>query len=350
MAHITHCWQYGCKTRKRVRGSTLSGIFQAINLLGAFGSAIEAGKPIKLRPGYYTPGFMAVLCAFLRRRNVPAEGLLYDCPKVSGYFRAMRISQVLWGVDDYQYGRPNAGTNYAPLTHLASREAVDDATQQINGCLREMAGSARLDYRDSVAFKELMHVVGELHDNVWSHGLDCGFSLAQRRKHGGQRSEIEFALADNGMGFLGELRSSGVAKRFGIQTDQEAIDWCVKEGNSSKLVDTDDGWGQSLSEDFVGANPYGAGVTSRAVAGGNHHQGLGLAKLLALAKAYDGILHLQSGDTCLSVKHGVLSFNRMNHSWQGVAISLTLDEAKMAAAKQPETTADVDEIMKLLRG
>lgn len=111
----------------------MSGIFQAINLLGAFGSAIEAGKPIKLRPGYYTPGFMAVLCAFLRRRNVPAEGLLYDCPKVSGYFRAMRISQVLWGVDDYQYGRPNAGTNYAPLTHLASREAVDDATNRSMG-------------------------------------------------------------------------------------------------------------------------------------------------------------------------------------------------------------------------
>jgi len=328
----------------------LSGIIQAVNLMGGCQKLIQTGTPINLRSGYYTPGFLTVLTAHLRRYHVPKSGLTFVDEQNSGYFSAMGLAKVLWGEDDYQFNRSNAGTNYAPLTHLSSRDAVDDATQQINSCLRQMAASSdNFDYRESAAFRELMHVVGELHDNVWSHGLDCGFSAAQRRVVL-NNTEIEFALADTGVGFLEELRSSGIAATNGIFTDQQAIEWCIQEGNSSKLVDHEDEWGQSVPDDFVGGNPFGRKVKTRRVPGGNHHQGLGLAKLMQLAKAYDGLLYLVSGNSCLCLKSGIISFPKLSKPWKGVAVSLTLQEAKMAAAEEPETTADINDLMNLLRG
>jgi hypothetical protein len=212
-----------------------------------------------------------------------------------------------------------------------------------------MASNAAQDYSQTAAFQELLHVVGELHDNVWSHGLDSGFSAAQRRTQNG-RSYLEFALADTGIGFLGELRSSGIARKHGIDDHAKAIEWCVKEGNSSKIIDDDDGWGQALPEDFVGSTPYGSSVRSRRLTNGNHHQGLGLAKLVDLATRYEGILYLASGDVALCFRDGTVSHRALPNFWKGVAMSLTLEEAKILASQAPALPAEIDDIMNLLRG
>ena len=312
--------------------------------------SMQSGTPITLRTGYYTPGFIVVLAARLREQKVAKEGLVFADENNHGYLSAMGLAKALWNEDDYQYNRTNAGSNYAPLTLLASKDAVDDATQQINGCLRRMAANAeQFDYRESTAFVELLRVVGELHDNVWSHGMDGGFSAAQRRVIN-EQPEIEFALADTGVGFLEELRLSGVARAVGISSHRQAIDWCIQEGNSSKLQDHDDDWGQSLPEDHVGSNPYGRAVGTRRVTSGNHHQGLGLAKLMELAKAYDGHLYLISGDTCLCFKDGEISYPKMSRYWNGVAVSLTLQESKMALAGEAENSSEIKELMNILRG
>jgi hypothetical protein len=328
----------------------MSGIVHAVNFMGRLGKRITAGDPIKLRSDYYTPGFIVVLTAHFSLYNIQKNALTFVNAKNAGYFSAMGLSKVLWGDDDYQFKRTNAGANYAPITQLSSRDAVDDATQQINGCLRKIAANSPFfDYQQSDGFKELMHVVGELHDNVWSHGLSRGFSAAQR-DDAVKKGAIEFALADTGLGFLGELLSSGIAKKFNINTDQAAMEWCIQEGNSSKLASHQDEWGQSLPEDYVGASPYGQGVSARMVRNGNHHQGLGLAKLVALAKAYDGVLHVISGKAVLKLDKGKLTFSSVKHSWKGVAISLRIQESKMATVQRAQNSADIDEIMNLLRG
>ncbi|QNH03772.1 hypothetical protein HNQ27_13655 [Pseudomonas sp. B11D7D] len=328
----------------------MSGILHAVNFMGRIGKRVSAGKPLKLRSDYYTPGYIVVLTAHLRRYNIPKAAVTFVDARNAGYFSVMGLSKALWGEDDYRQFRGKAGCTYAPLTHLDSRDAVDDATQQINSCLREMAAnSPYYDYRESEAFKELMHVVGELHDNVWSHGMDRGFSAANRAKSV-KKGEIEFALADTGLGFLGELHQSGVARKYGITSDREAIEWCIQEGNSSKLAQHEDEWAQSVPEDLLGDSPYGSSVTPRRVLNGNHHQGLGLAKLLTLAKRYDAKLCIISGKAILNMDKGVLSFAEANFPWKGVAISLTLQESKMAKAQATPASADIDDIMNQLRG
>lgn len=295
---------------------------------------------------YYTSGFVAVLAAFIKSRGLTPDQFGCHHEYNAGYFQAIGLSLAVWGDDDYRMRRRNAGSTYAPLTHLSSRDAVDSATSQINSCLRNFAKD--IGYRDSPAFLELLAVVGELHDNVWSHGLNSGFSTAQRRESPGNGWLIEFALADCGMGFLNELRRARIP---GIETDAEAIHWCIQEGNSSKLATQEDPWAQSVPDDFSGRSPFGKAV-STFVNTGNHHQGLGLAKLLNLARRYDGTLYLASGSSFLQLVNGVTSLNPLSTPWQGVAISLALKESSLKADASSNDT-DMDEIadfMNILRG
>lgn len=328
----------------------MSGILQAVNFAGRFDRKLRAGETIRIRSGYYTPGYIAVLTAHLKRFSVPRHSLEFVDAKNAGYFSAMGLSRALWGQDDYDRLRVNDGCNYAPLTHLDSKDAVDTATAKINSCLRSMAAHSVVNYRNSPGFKSLMDVVGELHDNVWSHGMDRGYSAAQRRG-GTRKGTIEFALADTGLGFLGELKASGVARKYGIDTDRQAMNWCIQEGNSSKLDHMqDDGWGQSLPEDFVGRAPFGQGVATVRQNNGNHHQGLGLAKLISLANRYEAQLIIVSGRAVLNLVKGSIRFAESRTPWKGVAISLTLQESKMATMQDAEPCAEVDNIMNLLRG
>ena len=60
----------------------------------------------------------------------------------------------------------------------ANEESTDSATQTVNGCSREHFDGLGFD-----AFADkLCGVVGDLHDNVWSHGKSTGFSMAQKWK------------------------------------------------------------------------------------------------------------------------------------------------------------------------
>src|SRR5690606_14693479 len=92
-----------------------------------------------------------------------------------------------------------------------------------------------------------------------------------------------------------------VARNHGIHTDKQALEWCLKEGNSSKLAKAEDEWAQSLPDDFAGRSPFGdAPITTGR--NGNHHQGLGLAKLVELAKSYGGVLNIASGDCLMMMR------------------------------------------------
>ena len=336
-------------TQKNIKGMRLATLVEALDWLPQNFGHLHAADEHRVPDKYYSPGFIAAFAAYLTNKNVPRGSVVFDNDSHERYFSAIGLAKAVWGIDDYQFERRNAGVNYATLTPLACQDDVDQATAQINSCLRAFA-SGEADYSRSPAFKELTHVVGEMHDNVWSHGLSTGFSVAQRQViKNGVGHAIEFSLADCGMGFLEELKRSRIAGPKGIRSDREAVEWCIQEGNSSKLAKLEDEWAQSVPEDFLGSSPFDGAQVVRS-SNGNHHQGLGLAKLVQLAQSYEGILNIASGSCLMMLRRGGRpSFRQLAQPWKGVAVSLSLKESSLVAAKVDEAE-DVRDIMNLLRG
>lgn len=321
----------------------MAGLIAALNMLPER-LALYDGKHLALPKQYYSSGYVAVLAAFLRNQGLASEQFSCHHEYNDGYLRAIGLSKAVWGIDNYKQKRINAGATYAPLTHLGSRDAVDEGTGQINGCLRAMANSSSVNYARSPVFAELLAVVGELHDNVWSHGMNSGFSTAQRRNCPKDGPLIEFSLADCGMGFRNELQR---AKVKDVDTDRAAIEWCIQKGNSSKLAAKIDPWAQSVPEGFVGTSPFAKGVTTYQNTG-NHHQGLGLAKLFSLAKQYDGLLYLASGSHYLELQNGCTAYHELAYPWQGVAISLAIKESSFIVGGHPAQDVDSNDIFELM--
>ncbi|WP_248738362.1 hypothetical protein [Pseudomonas sp. MWU12-2029] len=328
----------------------MATLVDALDWLPLHFGHLAADAEHRIPDRYYSPGFIAAFAAYLTNKRVHRESVVFDNDANREYFSAVGLALAVWGIDDYPFQRRNAGVNYATLTPLASQDAVETATAQINGCLRAYASNGAVDYSRSPAFKELTHVVGELHDNVWSHGLNTGYSVAQRQSiRRGDDHAVEFSLADCGMGFFEELKRARIAAKNGIRSDRDAIAWCIQEGNSSKLAAAQDDWAQSVPNDFIGGNPFGnvAMVTGE---NGNHHQGLGLAKLVELAETYRGVLQIASGNCLMTMRLGYnAQFRILREPWKGVAISLSLKESSLMAAKA-DVAEDVEDIMKLLRG
>lgn len=328
----------------------MATLVEALDWLPRHFGHLEADAEHRIPDKYYSPGFIAAFAAYLTNKRVHRESVVFDNDAHRAYFSAVGLAKAVWGIDDYQFQRRNAGVNYAMLTPLASQDEVDTATAQINGCLRAYASSGAVDYSRSPAFKELTHVVGELHDNVWSHGLSTGYSIAQRQSIGNSGDHaVEFSLADCGMGFYEELKRARIAAKNGIQCDRDAISWCIQEGNSSKLAAAQDDWAQSVPDDFIGSNPFGK-VTLATGANGNHHQGLGLAKLVELARAYRGVLNVASGNCLMTMRLGYNArFRVLQQPWKGVAVSLSLKESSLLNATA-NLVEDVEDIMNQLRG
>ncbi|MCF3290987.1 hypothetical protein L1027_25035, partial [Escherichia coli] len=183
---------------------------------------------LQLPNNHWHPGFITVLAAYVNHHKITEDNCVLSCP---GYMRAINLHGALWGEDQYQQERVNVGRNYSLVTALTNVEAVDVATGSINSCVRQLTFPDR-DPRDCPkGLTDLTHVIGELHDNVWSHGKSTGFSFAQRSAvpHTQKKEHyLEFSLADCGLGFLRELRRAGIP---GIETHQDAIAWCIQEGH-----------------------------------------------------------------------------------------------------------------------
>jgi hypothetical protein len=302
----------------------------------------EEYNSLYLAKGFYSPGYIVSLTAFVNSKKILQRN--FDVhPENSGYLDAMGFNTAIWNVASENQSRCNVGKNYSLITPLHAPEDVDEATTSINSCIRQLSGN-----NSSKGLSDLFHVVGELHDNVWSHGLSSGFSMAQRTKV--PRSEpidyhFEFALADQGYGFLREMKRSG----FDINSHKEAIEWCIREGNSTKHSDEVDEWTQTLPNDLIGRSPYGSNVKTRTDE--NHHQGLGLAHLIKLVKKYKGQLYLASGDTCLHINsQGKERFLNLQNSWQGVAISCRFRESELSKEYTEVLDSSLLEIMEKLKG
>lgn len=281
--------------------------------------------------GWYGPSYIAAMAAILNNKNLSYRQ--FDChPSVASYLKAIGFQKALWGVDEYQQHRTNVGINYSLLTTLASTEATDTATTSVNNCLRSFVHNRR-----SQGMSDLAQVVGELHDNVWSHGRSTGFSIAQKwgvPYTNGQDHYLEFSLADKGLGFYREMTRAGIS----VSSHREAIQWCIQEGNSTKHGDLIDGFAQAIPNDIIGS-PFGEMVAVRDDE--NHHQGLGLYHLTNLVRNYHGTLNLVSGDCCFKIDEtGHESYLNPPDEWQGVAISCRFKESDLLRELRNEALED----------
>lgn len=296
------------------------------------------------RNAFCTPGMWVTLTALAKLHNKSFDDLRI-CIETNGYANAIMLPVALGESDAYPYDRVNSGRNYSPLVLLTHQEATESANKCINDCIRSVF--ANIDLSEFVC--DLCSVVGDLHDNVWSHGKSTGVSMAQRWQKPGRHNEFlfEFALADCGLGFLGELNRTAVP----VGNHKEAIDWCIQRGNSSKLYrqKQDDGWIQRMPIDIT-MNPIKEISSVRD--SDNNHQGIGLAKLIDLVANYSGRLWIASGNSILSIdSDGDHNYSTPITDWKGVAIACRFDTEQIRQNQSVEGFDQVtDDIMQLLGG
>ena len=289
----------------------------------------------RIHDDFYSPGFWTAMVARARMEGLRSGDITFSAKRSRGYASAVGLDLALDGEDRYEFERRNLGKNYSPLVLLESAEATDQANADVNNCIRRLVPEEELE-----AFVgDLCEVVGELHDNVWSHGGSTGFSMAQRWKKPWaiSRHYFEFALADCGIGFLRELQRVGLP----ITTHREAIDWCIVKGNSSKSLREDDPWLQRLPLDVTG-RPMGT-VGRPMPEFSNHHLGLGLWKLCELVRTYSGDLWLASGNDLLHIKRGAQIEHRETPvQWSGVALACRF-ETGLVRRRQAVAADDLTE-------
>ena len=320
------------------------GLLEALNSVeGTFEPT--SGK-IVVPDRFYTPGFWVALAAYMSREGISPDRIEVT-DKHKEYLSAIGFFRAFGQQDDYPFDRKNFGRNYSTVEHLDAPESTDRATSAINGCIRKFVGKEL-----PAAFVSMLcDVVGDLHENVWAHGMASGFSLAQKWKSTpwnplSSEYSLEFALADAGIGFLREVQHVGLD----IKTDRKAMEWCIQEGNSTKKLRPTSDWTQRIPADAIG-NPLRGVAQTRS--GENHHLGLGLFKLVRLVQEFRGNLWLASGSTLLRLAPGRNpAYIDITYPWQGVAVACRFRSGDIATVRQDIEAGDkdVDEIMRILGG
>lgn len=317
-------------------------MFGLANLLHRESALADAGRDgfFDVPKDYCSPGFWAAYVARARARELRLEDLAIPPGDILGYARALGIERALGQNDTYPHERRGAGANYSPLVLLESPEETDHATHEINCCIRQLFDEPEF----SVFVSRMCELVGDLLDNVWSHGKSTGVSMAQKWKSDDGFC-FELAVADCGLGFLRELRRVGIP---GIANDADAIAWCVEKGHSTKKKTVHD-WAQRLPADMIGNPMPGIG---HVVESDNHHLGLGLAKLVENVERFEGWLWLASGTSILVIRPGrdrVIQDIRV--PWPGVALACRFDSTHVAGRTAAEPADEFEDILsQLLRG
>jgi hypothetical protein len=148
--------------------------------------------------GFYSPGFWVCLAAHARAKGIKYEDIRFCAESRRGYSEAIKLPFALNKVDIYEYQRYNEGRHYNGLVLLESEESTDSATHAVNSCIRNWCAGLEV----GAFVRNLCEVVGDLHDNVWSHGKSTGFSMAPKWRKPRTENDycFEFGLADCGIG------------------------------------------------------------------------------------------------------------------------------------------------------
>ena len=298
--------------------------------------APEHNSLLYIPRGFLTPGFITTVTCIGFDQGI--TGLEYEDPDShQGLLEAMQVPYKLTGIDSYPYQRQNQGVNYSPIQMLQNADDVDAATSETNDSIRRRVGT-------QPGISELCSVIGELHDNVRAHAEGMGFSMALNWHP--TTPVIEFSVADKGKGFLNECQRIGVP---GVVDDESAIRWCLTPEHTTKDIDHDE-FAQMIPEDAMG-NPFDGQADARPWHDGNHHQGLGLAKLMKLVTAYNGDLWVATGERLLisnpRTRHRDQFGNKdpfgnfvATPHWKGVAIACRLKISELGRPFEEEPFHD----------
>ena len=278
----------------------------------------EESRTIHVLGDFSTPGFWVVLAAYAKLKRIEKGSISFENKRLESYATAIGLSKALWDSDNFRHDRKNEGLNYSSLECLDRPESTDKATSCINSCVRKMFSAVEVP---DTFVSQACDVIGDVHDNVWSHGMASGFSVAQKwpvNHHDDSDYWFEFALADSGIGLLGEIKRCGLKDI--ANNHREAIEWCIQEGNSTKKPCPQDDWSQTMPAD-ISNNPL-RGIEKTNFSNGSHHQGLGLSKLVRFVDAAGGQLWLASGDCALQRSfNGQRSYMTLTSLWSGVALA-----------------------------
>lgn len=284
-------------------------------------------------PRFWLPCNVVILATYIKKNKTTQDKIekLITTENARAYLRNIRFYENLYNIPQHTT-RMKEGISYSPLTIIDTHNTVNIATDTITSCIKN-----NINKDDLVC--ELDNVIGELHDNVCSHGKTFGFSMAQV-----YRERIDFAISDLGGGFLKVLQRAGVPN---INNDLDAIKWCLIKNNTSTKFENreelDDPWRQSVPWDLIGQSPMG----NYSFHEEDNHQGLGLDALLELHKKFsDSKLQIASGKIGVEYRNGDIYRTDSNVEWEGVAINLTIPTNKTSCYNT--TNNDLDEILNMI--
>ncbi len=275
---------------------------------------------------FVNPFDTAMLAAFIKKNSISKE-LIVPNDNVDSYLNTIDFYNLVW--DEPRTNKQwTVGRSYCPLIELSSPEHTDTATTIIGNILERRCGEDAYSVID---------VIGELIDNVWSHGKALGYAVAQV-----SGDEIKFAVVDIGKGFKNVLQEANIS---GIKSDIDAINWSIQKGHTSK--GQEDEWAQSLPFDSY-ENPFSSGVPIKEEE--NHHEGLGLYKLVDLVQTTKGNLSILSGQGLKFISAEREFDSELKNHWQGVVIYCTLNIRNIKNALQNSDASDIDAILKEILG
>lgn len=252
-----------------------------------------------------------------------------------GYAKTIGLQEALRGEHPHGSVSASHGESYSRLTKLARDEEIDVCNEIIGNLLvATLSGAGNSGFINAVA-----QVVGELHSNVPAHASAAGFSAAQvyRNAHG---CRLEFAIADCGKGMLKNVQRV----EPGIVTHADAIEWCLKEGNTT--AEAPDPMAQWLPEDSV-VNPYPSAIATATTA--NHHIGRGLWCLTELIRKVDGQLWIYTGNAAYSVVSGGRNMVQTTDLlWEGLALEIEIDITKAQSLNDTQLSPTLIEVARRL--
>lgn len=275
---------------------------------------------------FVNPFDTAMLAAFIKKNSISKELIVPD-DNVDSYLNTIDFYNLVWN-EPRTNKQWTVGRSYCPLIELSSPEHTDTATTIIGNILERRCGEDAYSVID---------VIGELIDNVWSHGKALGYAVAQV-----SGDDIKFSVVDIGKGFKNVLQEANIS---GINSDIDAINWSIQKGHTSK--GQEDEWAQFLPFDSY-ENPFSSGVPIKEEE--NHHEGLGLYKLVDLVQKTKGNLSILSGQGLKFISAEREFDSELKNHWQGVVIYCTLNIRNIKNALQNSDASDIDAILKEILG
>lgn len=182
---------------------------------------------------------------------------------------------------------------YSPVETIKSRMDVEKISNHTTSVmLQNFSSLSEEDIKDLKGY--LQYLFSELMNNVADHAGSYGYAMAQ---YFPTNKKIQFAIVDNGVGFLNNMRLN-----YDIKDEEEAILKALEKG-----------------------------VTSTKQTMYNHHRnaGYGLYAMTKILEETGGRFVIISNDAMVKMVNGKIVSSKLEHKWDGTVIAFEFNEKKI---------------------